>query len=440
MSYKNVFSAIALVLSYTCVCAQKNIQEPANNNATAKFFQADSTVQPTSASVIVYSTIGYSENADKLITTLNKKGIAAFKVIKTAPGEADMQELFQKLRINAIKHKVTDPKIGILTFGKISLPASMIKPADFVGMVDPGTLSKLKIPAAVPLFIDQSGDTKGDIRFYSSRIQEGKKTDMHLHQQPVSNSARYTELINWMTELGLLKAISDEKTEAQRKQQDWENFMKIIDDRLHNDWAWLKRYEDNNDKMPAPAKDEKRVIFLGNSITEGWINKDPEFFESHKYINRGIGGQTTPQMLVRFREDVVNLHPGVVIILAGINDIAENTGPSRLENVAGNIISMAEIAKANGIKVILCSVLPAIAFPWHREIDPVQPVIKLNAMLKNYAVKNKLTYVDYYSAVVDAQHGFKKELTIDGVHPNLAGYKIMEPLAESAINKVLIEN
>jgi lysophospholipase L1-like esterase len=437
MSYKNVFSATALILACTCVYAQKKGQEPTNNDATAKFFQADSTVQPTSASVIVYSTTGYGENADKLITILNKKGVAAFKVTKSMPDQADMHELFQKLRANATKHKVTASKIGILAFGEIGLPSPALDQAEFVGIIDPGTLSKLKISAAVPLFIDQSGDNESTMLFYSSRTKKGEKTDLHLHQQAVSDSARNTELISWMTGLDLMKPISNEKTEAQRKQQDWANFMKVIDDRLHNDWAWLKRYEGDNDKMPAPAKNEKRVIFLGNSITEGWINKDPGFFESHKYINRGIGGQTTPQMLVRFREDVVNLHPNVVIILAGINDIAGNTGPSRLENVAGNIISMAEIAKANGIKVILCSVLPAIGFPWHPGIDPVQSVIKLNVMLKSYADKNKLTYVDYYPALVDAQHGFKKNLVIDGVHPNLAGYKIMEPLAESAINKTL---
>lgn len=428
MSYKNILAATTLILSCTCVYAQE--QKP---NLSTTFFQADSTIQPTSTSVIIYATNQYGENADKLITTLNKKGVAVIKVSKGS----DANELFQKLHANAVKHKITTPEIGILTFGDISLLPSTLDSAEFVGMIDPETLSKLKIASETPLFIDQIGENVSTIRFYSNRIKKGEKTDMHLHQQPVSDSLRNTELINWMAGNGLLKPISNEKTEAQRKQQDWANFMKMIDDRLHNDWAWLKRYEADNDKMPAPDKDEKRVVFLGNSITEGWINKDPEFFQSHGYINRGIGGQTTPQMLVRFREDVVNLHPKVVIILAGINDIAGNTGPSRLENVAGNIISMAEIAKANGIKVILCSVLPAIGFPWHPGIDPIQSIIKLNATLKSYADKNKLTYVDYYSPVVDAQRGFKKDLAIDGVHPNLAGYKIMEPLAEEAINKAL---
>ena len=207
----------------------------------------------------------------------------------------------------------------------------------------------------------------------------------------------------------------------------------MIEFRIHNDWAWLERYEGDNQKLPAPAVGERRVVFFGNSITENWINADSAFFKSKNFINRGIGGQTTPQMLVRFREDVINLKPEIVIILAGINDIAGNTGPSKIENVAGNIFSMAELARVNHITVILSSVLPASAIPWHPGIDPVPSIIKLNLLLKGYAEKNQLIYIDYYSATVNTDNGFQKELTIDGVHPNLAGYKVMEPLAEKAI-------
>jgi len=224
------------------------------------------------------------------------------------------------------------------------------------------------------------------------------------------------------------------KTEEQKK-QDWENFQKMIEHRIHNDWPWLERYADDNQKLPPPANGERRVVFLGNSITENWINTDSAFFKDNKYINRGIGGQTTPQMLVRFREDVINLQPEVVVILAGINDIAGNTGPSKIENVAGNIFSMAELARVNHIKVVLSSVLPAAAFPWHLGIDPVQSIIKLNELLKAYADKNHLVYIDYYSATVTEDKSFKKDLTIDGVHPNMAGYKVMEPLVEKAIGE-----
>jgi lysophospholipase L1-like esterase len=229
----------------------------------------------------------------------------------------------------------------------------------------------------------------------------------------------------------------DEKTEEQKKKEAWENFQKVIEYRIHNDWAWLERYDGDNQKLGAPAIGERRVVFFGNSITENWIKTDSAFFKDKNYVNRGIGGQTTPQMLVRFREDVINLKPEVVIILAGINDIAENTGPSKIENVAGNIFSMAELAGVNHIKVILSSVLPAFAFPWHPGINPVPSIIKLNQMLKDYAQKNRLVYIDYYSATVNGDKGFKKELTIDGVHPNMAGYKIMEPLAEKSIKEAL---
>jgi lysophospholipase L1-like esterase len=240
---------------------------------------------------------------------------------------------------------------------------------------------------------------------------------------------------------GILLAICSmgyaQQTDEQKKAEDWANFQKMVEKRYHEDWPWIKRYEGDNEKLPAPAKGEKRVVFMGNSITEGWINTDADYFKKHTYINRGIGGQTTPQMLVRFREDVINLKPTVVVILAGINDIAENTGPSKIENVAGNIFSMAELAKNANIKVILSSVLPAYAIPWKPGLDPKDSIAKLNKMLKDYATKHKLGYIDYFTAMVNGDRGLKNELGTDGVHPNLAGYKVMEPLADNEIAKVL---
>jgi lysophospholipase L1-like esterase len=222
-----------------------------------------------------------------------------------------------------------------------------------------------------------------------------------------------------------------------KQAQDWANFQKIIEDRVHHDWAWIKRYEEDNEKLGPPKAGEKRVIFIGNSITEGWINTDPEYFKQHGYIDRGIGGQTTPQVLVRFREDVINLQPAVVVILAGINDIAENTGPSKLNDVFGNIVSMAELAKASHIQVVLSSVLPAAGFPWHPGIDPRPKIEALNNLLKQYAAQHGLIYIDYHSAMATADQGMKKELAVDGVHPNMVGYKIMEPLADAAIRQSL---
>ena len=203
------------------------------------------------------------------------------------------------------------------------------------------------------------------------------------------------------------------------------------------DWANLARYQDENTKLGLPKSGEKRVVFMGNSITEGWGNLNPDFFKGKPYVNRGISGQTTPQMLVRFRPDVINLKPAVVVILAGTNDIAGNTGPSTLEMIADNIYSMAELAKANGIKVVISSVIPAFDYPWKPGLEPAEKIASLNKMLKTYATKNGIVYLDYFSAMADDRKGLKAELTYDGVHPNEAGYKVMGPLAEKAIAEAL---
>ena len=206
---------------------------------------------------------------------------------------------------------------------------------------------------------------------------------------------------------------------------------------MKNDWANLERFRDENSKLGEAASGEKRVVFMGNSITEGWKNIRPEFFSGRPYINRGISGQTTPQMLIRFRPDVINLKPGVVVILAGTNDIAGNTGPSTLEMIEDNIKSMVDIAKANKIKVVLSSVLPAYEFGWNPSVKPAEKIAALNLWIKNYCSANKIVYLDYYSSLVDDRKGLKKEYSEDGVHPNNKGYFVMEPLAEEAIAKAM---
>lgn len=203
------------------------------------------------------------------------------------------------------------------------------------------------------------------------------------------------------------------------------------------DWPNLKRFQEDNVKLAAPAANEKRVVFMGNSITEGWKNTSPEFFNGRPYINRGISGQTTPQMLIRFHQDVVNLKPKVVVMLCGINDIAGNTGPSTLEMIEDNIAAMAEIAKANNINVVLSSVLPAFDFPWKPGLEPANKVIALNKWIKEYAAQHKLIYLDYFSAMKDERNGLSEDLAKDGIHPTKKGYAIMEPLAEKAIAQAM---
>lgn len=205
----------------------------------------------------------------------------------------------------------------------------------------------------------------------------------------------------------------------------------------NDDWPNLKKYREANAKLSAPAANEQRVVFMGNSITEGWINLRPEFFNGRPYINRGIGGQTTPQMLIRFRADVVALKPKVVVLLCGINDIAGNTGPSTLEMIEDNIASMTEIALANNIKVVLSSVLPAYDFPWRPNMEPAPKVMALNKWIKAYAAQKKVVYLDYFSAMVDERNGMKSIYHTDEVHPNKAGYAVMELLVEQAIKKAL---
>lgn len=203
------------------------------------------------------------------------------------------------------------------------------------------------------------------------------------------------------------------------------------------DWANLNKYQNQNVALQPLKPGQKRIVFMGDSITEFWSVTCSDFFADKPYINRGISGQTTPQMLLRFRQDVLALKPAVVVILAGINDIAGNTGPSTLEMTADNIISMVELARANHIKVILCSVLPAFDFPWRKGLEPAEKVVKLNNMLKKYADANSILYLDYYSAMVNEQKGLNAAYADDGVHPNKVGYAVMEPLVENAIQSIL---
>ncbi len=204
------------------------------------------------------------------------------------------------------------------------------------------------------------------------------------------------------------------------------------------DWPNLARYHDENARLPPPAPGENRVVFMGDSITDGWGRQHGQFFPGKPYVNRGISGQTTPQMLIRFRPDVIALKPKVVVILAGTNDIAGNTGPMTLEAIEDNLVSMAELAQANNIRVVLSAVMPVCDYIKPQTARrPPEKIIALNAWMKDYAAKNNFVYLDYYSAMLDDKEMFRKELTFDGLHPNDAGYEVMGPLAEKAIAAAL---
>jgi len=217
-------------------------------------------------------------------------------------------------------------------------------------------------------------------------------------------------------------------------------------DKILHDWPNLARYAEANAALTAPPKFELRVVFMGDSITDAWVS--PEyggFFPGKPYVDRGISGQTTPQMLIRFRPDVIALQPKVVVILAGTNDIAGNTGPMTLGEIEGNLASMAELAKANKIRAVLASVLPVSNYGHDRQGNPLdmrtnrppEKILELNAWIKKYAAENRHTYLDYFSAMVDEHGLLQRDLSEDGLHPNAKGYAVMSPLAEEAIRSAI---
>jgi lysophospholipase L1-like esterase len=199
------------------------------------------------------------------------------------------------------------------------------------------------------------------------------------------------------------------------------------------DWANLKMYQTENELILSKPENHRLIVFMGNSITQQWKEKRPEFFSQNFYVCRGISGQTTPQILIRFRQDVVDLKPKAVVILAGINDIAGNTGPSTLKMIMDNLESMTEIAQANHIKVYLSSVLPAFDYPWRKGMEPNIKIPKLNIIIREYCQKKGIHYLNFFSAMNDGNNGMKPEYTVDGVHCTPKGYEVMEAIVQKAL-------
>jgi lysophospholipase L1-like esterase len=206
-----------------------------------------------------------------------------------------------------------------------------------------------------------------------------------------------------------------------------------------DDFGELKRYRDSDAAMIAPKPNENRVVFIGDSITDYW--KLADSFPGKPYIDHGIDGQTTPQMLVRFRQDVINLHPAVLVVLAGTNDVAGVTGPARNEDIEANYASMAELARLHHIRVVFASLLPVNNYTEDSKesfaLRPRERILALNAWLKDYCAKNDLVYLDYFSAMIDDKGLLRRDLSDEGLHPNAAGYKVMAPLAEKAIAQAI---
>jgi lysophospholipase L1-like esterase/dienelactone hydrolase len=309
-----------------------------------------------------------------------------------------------------------------------------------------------KIPAEkTPMFAVVASDDPLKLTAYSLDIfnqwhNAGQAAEIHvfengghgfgMRKQKLPSDTWIERLGDWLKQKGWLELLKRPEWLQKYTPEQIEAYQKHQEFLLRNDWGNLNKYASANQKIKMNLKNEKRVVLMGNSITEFWSSLDSSFFAGKPYINRGISGQTTSQMLVRFRADVLDLKPAVVVIKAGVNDIAQNTGPISLEAIFANIVTMVELAQAHQIKVIIASVLPAYDFPWRPGLEPANKVIQLNTRLKNYALKNNLVYLDYFSAMVDERQGLKAAYSEDGVHPNLAGYKVMEPLLEKAIAEV----
>ena len=375
---------------------------------------------------------------------------------------ADGTAAVKYVREHAVDFKINPNRVGIMGFsagGTVQVGATTnytpeSKP-DFAAAIYPfvGFFNPLNVPAdAPPLFIatasdDNLGLAPQSIDLYNKWLALKKPVELHMfvkggHGFGMDKNNLPTDnwidrFGDWLDVQGLLMPSDPNHPLNKLTPQQVIQRKREQDDRMKNDWPNLKRYQSENAKLGPVKPGENRVVFMGNSITEGWKRIDSAFFKGRPYINRGIGGQTTPQMLIRFRQDVIDLKPKVVVILAGINDIAQNTGPTTLEAIMGNIASMASLAKANNIKVILSSVLPAFDFPWRPGLAPAEKVVELNKMIKDHADKNGYIYLDYFSSVVDERKGMKKEYANDEVHPTLAGYKVMEPLVEKAIAQAL---
>lgn len=425
---------------------------------------------------------------------LNKKGVAAFVLkyrlvksntddpvkelsAKMAEGQRfdednakliplainDGLEAIRYVRKNASEFKVDPDRIGIIGF---SAGGTVTAGVAYQGKGDtrpafaapiyaylPPSMKEAVVPEnAPPMFIAAASDDQlhlapHSIALYNQWLVAKAPVEMHMYAtgghgfgmrtQYLPSDAWIDRFGEWLEAQGLFTRTGTRNPQRAFEPQEIQQRKREAEERLHNDWANLRRYQDENKELGPPETGENRVVFMGNSITARWITNRPEFFANKSYVNRGIGGQTTPQMLVRFTQDVIDLQPKAVVILAGINDIAQVTGPTTLKAIMDNISGMALLASAQGIKVILSSVLPAYDFPTKPGLEPAEKVIALNKMIKEFAQKNDFYYLDYFPVFKDSRNGMKKEFSNDEVHPTKEGYMVMEPMVEKAIDAVL---
>lgn len=367
------------------------------------------------------------------------------------------------VRSHAAEYNISPQRVGMMgfsaggtvTMGTVYRSNAQNKP-DFAIPIYPylNLLKNEKIPAdAPPIFMctatnDDLGIAKQNSDWYSTWVKEHKQVEMHLYEtgnhgfalrkQGMPVDSWTDRLEEWLDQHGWLWPVNPKGFYAAFTPEQAKKLRKEEADRLKTDWAYTKRYAEENSKLTAPKVEEKRVVFLGSSRIENWKKFNPDFFNSNpNYLNRGVSGQTSSQMLLRFREDVIHLKPALVVFSGGSNDIAQNTGPTTLEAISGNVESMILLAKAHNIKFIMCSEMPTNTYPWNPKIQPAEQIIELNKLYKALADKYKLTFVDTYTVLADEQKGLKKEYQQDPVHPNKAGYLLLEPLVQKAVKSTL---
>jgi acetyl esterase/lipase/lysophospholipase L1-like esterase len=375
---------------------------------------------------------------------------------------ADGLKAIEYVRSHAAEYNINPKRIGFMgfsaggtvTMGTVFNYTTANRP-DFAAPIYPymNALKKQDIPGdAPPLFIcaasdDQLGLAPHSTNLYNAWIAAKKTAELHMYEKGghgfgmrklnLPTDTWIERFGDWLDLHGLLWPETPTGFMAQLTPTQAKQMRAAEEERAKTDWAYLKRYQNENSRLSPAKPTEKRIVFMGSSRIENWRRYDSSFFLANNYLDRGVSGQTSPQMLLRFRQDVIDLKPAAVVFLGGSNDIAQNTGPTTIEQIAANMATMAELAKAHGIRFILCAELPVYDYPWRPGLEPAEKIVALNRLYKDYAAKNNVTYVDLYSLLADERGGMKKELTTDGVHPNLQGYKLMEPLVQKAIAETL---
>ncbi len=374
---------------------------------------------------------------------------------------ADGLRAVKYVRDHAVEMDIDPRKIGFMGFsagGTLTLSvvynAADENRPDFVAPIyayEPAIIGSTVPAAKTPIFVavagdDQLGMAPMSINIFNRWLDAGQPAELHVYEkgghgfgmrkQNLPTDTWHERFGEWLKLQGYLKKLYPNKYEKLYGEEAVaQNQIREVE-RMKKDFGNLARYKDENKRIDPPAPDENRVVFLGNSITEGWVRADSGFFHKNNFIGRGISGQTSVQTLLRFRQDVLSLKPEAVVIHIGTNDVAENTGPYDPDFTLGNIQSMVEIARSNGLKVILASVLPATKFEWRLSLgNRSDLIVDLNRRIKAYADQQKIPYIDYHTAMKNEQNGMDPDIAQDGVHPTLNGYKIMERLALETIRK-----